>query len=126
MLYDREDRMSRPIFLTEYDIEGSTEKRARAEGLPWPPYVVMGGRVYYSRRLVARWFEQQAGVHQAQPVEMADGDEFWQAGQEAKVRRMPRQARIDGDEANPEEAEAAATRHEAEQSLHKAVGNGSA
>ncbi len=80
MLYDREDRMSRPIFLTEYDIEGSTEKRAMAEGLPWPPYVVMGGRVYYSRRLVARWFEQQAGVHQAQPVEMADGDEFWQAG----------------------------------------------
>jgi hypothetical protein len=69
MLYDREDRMSRPMFLREYDIEGSTEKRARAEGLPWPPSVVMGGRVCYSRRLVASWFEQQAGVHQAQAVE---------------------------------------------------------
>jgi hypothetical protein len=33
MLYDREDRMSRPIFLTEYDIEGSTEKRARGGGI---------------------------------------------------------------------------------------------
>ena len=92
MLYDREDRMSRPVFLREYDIEGSTEKRARAEGLPWPPYVVMGGRVYYSRLLVARWFEQQAGVHQAQAVETPDGDEFWQAGQEvtARTSALPR------------------------------------
>ena len=59
MLYDREDRMSRPIFLTDYDIEGSTEKRARAEGLPWPPHVVLGKRIYYSRQAVQRWFEQQ-------------------------------------------------------------------
>jgi hypothetical protein len=83
MLYDREDRMSRPTFLGEYDIEASTEKRARAEGLPWPPYVVMGGRVYYSRRLVARWFEQQAAVHLSQAVEATGSDEFCQAGQEA-------------------------------------------
>jgi hypothetical protein len=86
MLYDREDRMSRPIFLREYDIEGSTEKRARAEGLPWPPHLVMGARIYYSRSLVARWFEQQAGVHQVQPVETPDGDELSQARQEAKPR----------------------------------------
>jgi hypothetical protein len=85
MLYDREDRMSRPTFLREYDIEGSTEKRARAEGLPWPPYVVLGGRVYYSRRLVARWFEQQAGVHRTSVVEASDADEFCQAGQEAEA-----------------------------------------
>jgi hypothetical protein len=85
MLYDREDRMSRPMFLREYDIDGSTEKRARAEGLPWPPYVVMGGRVYYSRRLVALWFEQQAGVHLTQAVEASDTDQIGQAGQEAKA-----------------------------------------
>jgi hypothetical protein len=86
MLYDREDRMSRPTFLREYDIEASTEKRARAEGLPWPPYVVMGGRVYYSRRLVARWFEQQAGVHLTQAVEASDPDQFGQAEQEANAK----------------------------------------
>jgi hypothetical protein len=85
MLYDREDRMSRPMFLTEYDIAPSTEKRARAEGLPWPPWVVLASRVFYSRQLVARWFEQPAGVHQAQAVEAPAGDEFWQAGQEAKA-----------------------------------------
>jgi hypothetical protein len=85
MLYDREDRMSRPMFLKEYDIEGSTEKRARAEGLPWPPYAVMGARVYYSRQLVTRWFEQQAGAHQAQAVEAPDSEEFRQGGQKAKA-----------------------------------------
>jgi hypothetical protein len=85
MLYDREERMSRPMFLRVYDIEGSTEKRARAEGLPWPPYVVMGGRVYYSRRLVARWFEQQAAMYLSQAVETSDADEFCQANQEAKT-----------------------------------------
>jgi hypothetical protein len=73
MLYDRDDRMSRPKFLREYDIEASTEKRARSEGLPWPPYVVMGGRVHYSRLLVTRWFEQQGGVLQAQVVGTPDG-----------------------------------------------------
>ena len=83
MFYDREDRMSRPTFLWEYDIEASTEKRARAEGLPWPPYVVMGGRVYYSRLLVARWFEQQGTVHLFQAVEPSGSDEVWQAGREA-------------------------------------------
>ncbi len=81
VLYDREDRMSRPMFLREYDIDTSTEKRARAEGLPWPPYVVMGGRVYYSKRLVAGWFEQQAGVHLTQAVGAADADQLGQAGQ---------------------------------------------
>jgi hypothetical protein len=83
MLYDREDRMTRPMFLREYDIEASTEKRARVAGLPWPPYVVMGGRVYYSKRLVASWFEQQAGVHLAQAVKAPDADRLGQAEQEA-------------------------------------------
>jgi hypothetical protein len=87
MLYDREDRMSRPMFLREYGVEGSTEKRARAEGLPWPPSVVMGGRVYYSRRLLARWFEEQAGVgvYLTPAVGAADAEQFGQAGQEAKT-----------------------------------------
>jgi hypothetical protein len=86
MLYDREDRMSRPMFLREYDIEGSTEKRARAEGLPWPPYVVMGGRVYYSRRLVACWFEQQAGLDLTQAVEASNADQIGQAEQEHNAK----------------------------------------
>jgi hypothetical protein len=88
MLYDREDRMSRPMFLREYGVEGSTEKRARAEGLPWPPSVVMGGRVYYSRRLLARWFEEQAGlgVYLTPAVEVSDADQFGQAEQEANAK----------------------------------------
>jgi hypothetical protein len=50
------------MFLKAYAIEPSTEKRARAEGLPWTPHIVLGGRVYYSKTLVNTWFEQQAAV----------------------------------------------------------------
>jgi hypothetical protein len=37
MLCDGEDRLSRPAFPRKFNIHTSTEKRARAEGLPWPP-----------------------------------------------------------------------------------------
>jgi hypothetical protein len=35
------------------------EKRARALGLPWPPYVVLGCRVFYSRQRTKEWFAAQ-------------------------------------------------------------------
>ena len=59
MLYDKDDRMPRPKFLSEFGIVDSQEKRARTLGLPWPPYVILGRRIYYSRRAVQRWFSEQ-------------------------------------------------------------------
>ena len=59
MQYDKDDRIERQDFLEEYDFQASTENRARKQGLPWPPHVVLGRRIYYSRQAVQRWFEQQ-------------------------------------------------------------------
>lgn len=73
VLYDKEDRMPRPVFLRDYDIEGSTEKRARALGLPWPPYVVMGGRIYYSRQRTSEWFEHQERIEARGGEVVTDG-----------------------------------------------------
>ena len=57
-LYDRDDRMTRRKFLHDYGLEDATEKRARAGGLSWPPHKILGGRVFYSRKLVTDWFAQ--------------------------------------------------------------------
>jgi hypothetical protein len=46
MLYDRDDKMARLTFLHEFDIDDSMEKRARSLGLPWPPWVILGRRVF--------------------------------------------------------------------------------
>ncbi len=83
MLYDGQDRMPRPTFLREYHIDGSTEKRARAEGLPWPPWRVMGARVYYSRQLVTRWFQEQTGVFSGEAAQTPDDDELAAVGGDA-------------------------------------------
>ena len=40
VLYDKDDRMPRLAWLHEYSINDSKEKRARALGLPWPPWVI--------------------------------------------------------------------------------------
>lgn len=63
MLYDGQDRMSRRTFLKRYNVAARTEKRVRAQGRhPWPPWIILGGRVFYSEELTTRWFEQQSGV----------------------------------------------------------------
>jgi hypothetical protein len=59
MLYDRDDKMPRLTFLHEYDIDDSMEKRARSLGLPWPPWVILGRRVFYSRQRIQEWFTEQ-------------------------------------------------------------------
>lgn len=59
-LYDRDDRMTRRKFLHDYDLDPATEKRARAEHLPWPPHKILGGRVFYSRKLVGDWFARDS------------------------------------------------------------------
>ncbi len=59
MQYDKDDRIERQHFLGEYGFQASTENRARKQGLPWPPHVVLGKRVFYSRQSVQRWFEEQ-------------------------------------------------------------------
>ena len=59
MLYDRDDKMPRLTFLHEYNIDDSMEKRARSLGLPWPPWVVLGRRVFYSRQRTQEWFAEQ-------------------------------------------------------------------
>jgi hypothetical protein len=61
VLYDKKDRWSRIKFMEELGVKASTEKRGRAEELPWPPHLVMGGRVFYSRRLVTDWLTQNGG-----------------------------------------------------------------
>lgn len=75
-LYDGEDRMGRQAFLREYRIDGNTERRARAEKLPWPPWIRLAGRIYYSKSLTARWFEQQGGADQVEAAETTDNDEL--------------------------------------------------
>ena len=62
MLYDKTDRMPRVEWLREFGVRDRQEKRARALGLPWPPHVVMGKRVFYSRQRTLEWFAlQEAG-----------------------------------------------------------------
>ncbi len=82
MLYDSRDRLSRPTFLKAFNINTSTEKRARTQALPWPPWCVLAGRIYYSKQLVARWFEQQSGVRSAE-VDQKTDDELAAAGGDA-------------------------------------------
>jgi hypothetical protein len=69
MLYDKEDRMKRPEFLREFGFKETTEKKARLEGLPWPPYLVMGGgSIFYSRQLVQRWLAEHGGAPAEAPI----------------------------------------------------------
>jgi hypothetical protein len=58
-LWDKDDRVPRVQWLKDYNVLGSREKRARALGLPWPPFVRMGGRVFYSRQRTMEWFAAQ-------------------------------------------------------------------
>jgi hypothetical protein len=58
--WDASDKMARLMFCREYDIDESTEKRARTLGWPWPPFVVLGNRVFYSREMTAQWFAKEA------------------------------------------------------------------
>lgn len=62
MLYDKDDRMPRLTFLREYNLDDSMEKRARALALPWPPWVILGRRVFYSRQRCQEWFEAQEAL----------------------------------------------------------------
>ena len=47
MLYDKDDRVPRVEWLREFGVNDRQEKRARALGLPWPPHVTLGRRVFY-------------------------------------------------------------------------------
>lgn len=72
MPWDKSDKIARLTFCREYDIDESTEKRARASGWPWPPFVVLGNRVFYSREKTAQWFAEEsaksvAGVQAGAP-----------------------------------------------------------
>jgi hypothetical protein len=51
--------MPRAKWLCEFDVADRQEKRARALGLPWPPHVVLGCRVFYSRQRTQEWFAAQ-------------------------------------------------------------------
>jgi hypothetical protein len=59
VLYDKDDRLPRVEWMHEFGVKDRQEKRARALGLPWPPYVVLGCRVFYSRQRTAEWFAEQ-------------------------------------------------------------------
>lgn len=59
MLYDRDDKMARLTFCAERGIDPDTETRAREQGWPWPPWISIGKRIFYSRARVAEWFEAQ-------------------------------------------------------------------
>jgi hypothetical protein len=59
VLYDKDDRVPRVEWLKEFGFKNRKEKRARALGLPWPPYVVLGCRVFYSRQRTQEWFAEQ-------------------------------------------------------------------
>jgi hypothetical protein len=57
--YDKDDRLPRLQWIGEYGVTDRQEKRARALGLPWPPHVVLGCRVFYSRQRTQEWFAAQ-------------------------------------------------------------------
>ena len=59
MLYDKDDQMPRVEWLREFGVNDRQEKRARALGLPWPPWVILGRRVFYSRQRTQEWFAEQ-------------------------------------------------------------------
>jgi hypothetical protein len=58
VLYDKDDRVPRVEWLKDFGFKDRQEKRARALGLPWPPYVVLGCRVFYSRQRTQEWFAE--------------------------------------------------------------------
>jgi hypothetical protein len=57
--YDKDDRLPRVEWLREFGVKDRQEKRARALGLPWPPHVVLGARIFYSRQRTRKWFAEQ-------------------------------------------------------------------
>jgi hypothetical protein len=59
VLWDKDDRLPRVKWLCEFGVKDRQEKRARALGLPWPPHVVLGCRVFYSRQRTQEWFAAQ-------------------------------------------------------------------
>jgi hypothetical protein len=61
VLYDKDDRVPRMKWLREFGVNDRQEKRARALRLPWPPWVILGSRVFYSRQRTQEWFAEQEG-----------------------------------------------------------------
>jgi hypothetical protein len=59
VLYDKDDRVPRVEWLRDFGFKDRQEKRARALGLPWPPHVMLGCRVFYSRQRTQDWFAEQ-------------------------------------------------------------------
>ncbi len=59
MLYDRNDKVPRLDWLAEFGVNARLEKMARAVGRPWPPYVQIGSRIFYSRQRTLEWLAQQ-------------------------------------------------------------------
>jgi hypothetical protein len=59
VLYEKDDRVPRVEWLKDFGFKDRQEKRARALGLPWPPYVVLGCRIFYSRQRTQEWFAAQ-------------------------------------------------------------------
>jgi hypothetical protein len=57
--YDKDDRLPRVEWMNEFGVKDRQEKRARALGLPWPPHVQLGCRIFYSRQRTAEWFAEQ-------------------------------------------------------------------
>ena len=62
--YDKSDKMSRLKFCEVYGVNLDTEKRARSLGLPWPPWVILGRSVFYSRVRCSEWFAAEEAKSQ--------------------------------------------------------------
>jgi hypothetical protein len=58
--WEKGDKLPRVQWLCEFDVADRQEKKARAEKLPWPPWVQMGARIFYSREKTAEWFAAEA------------------------------------------------------------------
>ncbi len=83
MQYDKDDRIERQDFLQEFGFQASTENRARKQRLPWPPWVICGARIYYSRQSVQRWFDEQ----EAKAADTAVHDQARQEDTGSETRR---------------------------------------
>ena len=51
--------LSRRQLLDEYGLADSTERRGRLERQGWPPHLLINKKIYYRRRSVEKWFDEQ-------------------------------------------------------------------
>lgn len=70
----------RTNLLGEFRISDSSERRRRREGGDWPPHVLVGKKIYYTRSAIETWLRRQEAKSQrlqslsTEPAEVAGNE----------------------------------------------------